>query len=75
MKIQKVVEFKFHNAYTGWNCLELNDADENQVKIRMTDDDYLELADTLETKAKRIRKERADKAIELAAQKDEDCDE
>jgi len=64
MKIQKVVEFKFHNAYTGWNCLELNDADENQVKVKMTDDDYLSFADTLVMKANRIRKERADEAAE-----------
>ena len=30
----------------------------------MTDDDYLSLADTLQTKADRIRKERADEAAE-----------
>jgi hypothetical protein len=30
----------------------------------MTDDDYLSLADTLQTKAERIRKERAEEAAE-----------
>lgn len=64
MKVKTNVEFKFFNAYTGWNCLEFNDSDENQVSIKMTDDDYLSLADTIQNKANRIRKERADEAAE-----------
>ena len=64
MKVKTSVEFKFYNAYTGWNCLEFNDSDENSVSIKMTEDDYLSLADTLQTKANRIRKERADEAAE-----------
>ena len=66
MKVKTIVEFKFYNAYTGWNCLEFNDSDENQVTIKMTEDDYLSLADTLQVKADRIRKERADEAAEAA---------
>jgi len=66
MKVKTIVEFKFYNAYTGWNCLEFNDSDENSVSIKMTEDDYLSLADTLQTKADRIRKERADEAAEAA---------
>ena len=66
MKVKTIVEFKFYNTYTGWNCLEFNDSDENQVTIKMTEDDYLSLADTLQTKADRIRKERADEAAEAA---------
>ena len=66
MKVKTNVEFKFFNAYTGWNCLEFNDSDENQVSIKMTDEDYLSLADTLQTKAGRIRKFRADEAEKAA---------
>jgi len=66
MKVKQVVEFKFHTAYTGWNALEFSDSADNSVSIRMTDDDYLSLADTLQTKAERIRKERADEAAEAA---------
>jgi len=66
MKVKTTVEFKFHHAYTGWNALEFTDSDENSVSIRMTDEDYLSLADTLQTKANRIRKERKEEAAEAA---------
>jgi len=66
MKVKTSVEFKFYNAYTGWNSLEFTDSEENQVCVKMTDEDYLSLADTLQTKADRIRKERADEAAEAA---------
>ena len=66
MKVKTIVELKFHHAYTGWNNLELTDSDDNAVSIKMTDEDYLSLSDTLQTKAERIRKERADEAAEAA---------
>jgi hypothetical protein len=66
MKVKQTVEMKFHTAYTGWNALEFSDSDDNSVSIRMTDDDYLSLADTLQTKAERIRKERQAEAEEAA---------
>jgi len=66
MKVKTSVEFKFYNAYTGWNSLEFTDSEENQVCVKMTDEDYLSLADTLQVKADRIRKERADEAAEAA---------
>ena len=76
MKVKRTVEMKFNHAYTGWNALEFTDSDENTVSIRMTDEDYLSLADTLQAKAERIRKERADEAAEqqraLEAKENED---
>ena len=66
MKVKQTVEMKFNHAYTGWNALEFTDADDNSVSIRMTDEDYLSLADTLQTKANRIRKERQAEAEEAA---------
>ena len=66
MKVKRTVEMKFNHAYTGWNSLEFTDADENTVSIRMTDEDYLSLADTLQAKAERIRKERQAEAEEAA---------
>ena len=66
MKVKTIVEFKFNHAYTGWNNLEFTDSDGNQVCVKMTDEDYLSLADTLQTKAERIRKERAEEAAEAA---------
>ena len=64
MKVKQSVTTKFYTAYTGWNSLEFTDEQGDEVSIRMTDDDYLSLADTLQAKAERIRKERAELAAE-----------
>lgn len=66
MKVKTIVELKFNQVYTGWNSLDFTDADGNQVLIKMTDEDYLSLADTTAKKAERIRKERAEEAAEAA---------
>ena len=70
MKVKQTVTTKFHTAYTGWNSLEFTDENGDEVQVRMTDDDYLNLSDTLLTKANRIRKERAEAAAELAKEND-----
>ena len=76
MKVKQSVTTKFYTAYTGWNSLEFTDEQGDEVSIRMTDDDYLSLADTLQAKAERIRKERAEEAAEqqraLEAKENED---
>ena len=64
MKVKTTAELKFDHAYTGWKALTFNDTDDNEVCITMTDDQYLSLAETLNSKAERIRKERADEAAE-----------
>lgn len=66
MKVKTTVELKFDHAYTGWKALTFNDSDQNEVCITMTDDQYLSLAELLNSKADRIRKERADEAEEAA---------
>lgn len=66
MKIKQTVTTKFHSAYTGWNSLQFTDETGDEIEIRMSDDDYLSLADTLQTKADRIRKERQEEAEEAA---------
>ena len=66
MKIKKSVTAKFHNVYTGWNTLEFADENGDEVTIQMTDDNYLDLARTINKKVERIRKERAEEAAKLA---------
>jgi hypothetical protein len=66
MKIKQTVTTKFHAAYCSWNSLEFTDENGDEIQIRMTDEDYLSLSDTIKTKADRIRKERAEAAAELA---------
>ena len=76
MKVKTTVELKFDHAYTGWKALTFNDSDQNEVCINMTVDQYISLANTLNEKANRIRKERADEAAEqqraLEAKENED---
>lgn len=76
MKVKTTVELKFDHAYTGYRALTFNDSDQNEVCVEMTDDQYLALAETLNGKANRIRKERADEAAEqqraLEAKENED---
>lgn len=65
MKVKQTVTTKFHNVYSGWNSLDFYDENGDEVQIRMTDDDYLSLSDTLLNKANRIRQERAEEAAKL----------
>jgi len=69
MKVKQIVTTKFYQCYTGWNSLEFTDENGDEVQVRMTDEDYLNLADTIMTKADRIRKERAEAAAKLAEEK------
>ena len=76
MKVKTTAELKFDHAYTSWKALTFNDSDQNEVCITMTDDQYLSLAELLNSKAERIRKERAEEAAEqqraLEAKENED---
>ena len=76
MKVKTLVELKYDHAYTGWKALTFNDSDGNEVCITMTDGQYVALSKTLNDKAERIRKERADEAAEqqraLEAKENED---
>ncbi len=76
MKVKTLVELKYDHAYTGWKALTFNDSDGNEVCITMTDDQYVALSKTLNDKAERIRKERAEEAAEqqraLEAKENED---
>ena len=76
MKVKTTVELKFDHAYTGYRALTFNDSDQNEVCVVITDDQYLALAETLNGKADRIRKERVAEAAEkqraLEAKENED---
>ena len=66
MKVKQTVTAKFNTAYTGWNSLDFTDENGDEIQIQMTDDNYLSLAKTLNQKAERIQKERAEEAAKLA---------
>ena len=64
MKVKQTVTAKFNTVYTGWNTLDFTDEQGDEIQIRMTDDNYLSLLNTIKNKADRIHKERADEAAE-----------
>ena len=53
MKVKQTVTAKFNTAYTGWNTLEFTDEQGDEIHIRMTDDNYLDL-ETHTPRVKRI---------------------
>jgi hypothetical protein len=65
MQVKQTVVTKFNHAYASYNQLEFTDQNGDEVQIQMTHDDYLSLSKTINTKADRIRKERAEEAAEL----------
>ena len=71
MKVSQTVEMKYDRFYVGYGYCEFKDSDQNQVSIRLTDDNILEMYDTLAYKRERILKQRAEEAAELASQSEE----
>lgn len=71
MQVKQTVTTKFYSAYAGWNSLEFTDEQGDEVNVKMTDEDYLSLAETLQGKAKSIRKQRAKFAAEEAREEAE----
>jgi len=71
MQVKQTVATKFNNVYAGYNQLEFTDQNGDEIQIQMTHDDYLSLSETINTKADRIRKERAEEAAELAKENQE----
>tara|TARA_B100002019_G_C21159751_1_gene542659 strand:+ start:323 stop:544 length:222 start_codon:yes stop_codon:yes gene_type:complete len=72
MKIKQTVTAKFNTAYCSWSSLDFTDENGDEIQIQMTDDNYLSLAKTLNVKAERIQKERAEEAAKLAEENSED---
>ena len=69
MKIKQTVTAKFNTVYCSWSTLDFTDENGDEIQIAMTEDQYLSLADSLKSKANRIRKERAEEAAKLAEEK------
>ena len=61
MQIKQVVEIKAESICVWWNGIEVLDAQENLVNVKMTDEQYISLADRLNDKVARIKKDRREK--------------
>ena len=64
MQVKQTVTAKFNTVYTGWNSLDFTDEQGDEIQIRMTDECYLSLFDTIKNKVDRIHKERTELAAE-----------
>ena len=59
MKIKQVVSVKFDSVYSSYGSLDITDADGGEVNIRLSDDQYIELHDSIGRTVKRILEDRA----------------
>ena len=61
MQIKQTGEIKSDSIYVGWSGLEIADDNGNQVVVKLTDEQYISLADRLNDKVARIKKDRREK--------------
>ena len=54
MKVKQVVSVKFDSVYSGYGSLDITDVDGGEVNICLSDDQYIELYDSIGRKVKRI---------------------
>ena len=71
MKVTQTVETKYNQFYVGYGYCEHKDAEGNLVSVKLSDDNILEMYETLAYKRERILKQRAEEAAELASQTQE----
>ena len=62
MKVKQVVSVKFDSVYSSYGSLDITDVDGGEVNIRLGDDQYIALYDSIGRKVKRILEDRADEA-------------
>ena len=71
MKVTQTIETKYAHFYVGYGYAEFKDEAGNLVNVKMTDDNILEMYDTIAYKRERILKQRAEEAAHLASQTQE----
>jgi len=58
MKIKQTVTIKFESAYSSYSSLEIMDTSGDEVHVRLSDDQYIELHESLSRKVERILEDR-----------------
>jgi hypothetical protein len=72
MKVTQTVETKYNHFYIGYGYCEFKDEAGNQVSVKLTDDNILDMYDTIAYKRERILKQRAEEAAELAKENEDE---
>ena len=65
MKVKQIVEAKYNDVYIGWRDLQFTDVAGNEIKIDITDNQVLELAEVINAKRDSILEARAEKESEI----------
>ena len=65
MKVKQIVETKYNDVYIGWRDLQFTDVAGNEIKIDITDNQVLELAEVINAKRDSILEARAEKESEI----------
>ena len=68
MKVTQMIETKYNQFYVGYGYAEFKDEVGNLVNIKLSDDNILEMYETIAYKRERILKQRAEEAAHLASQ-------
>ena len=75
MKVTQTIETKYNQFYVGYGYAEFKDEVGNLVNVKLSDDNILEMYETIAYKRERILKQRAEEAAHLASQTQENEDE
>jgi uncharacterized Ntn-hydrolase superfamily protein len=67
MKVTQNVQAQFNTLYVGYNRLEFTDANGNEVRIDVSEDNILEIAKKFRYQEKSILEERAEQAKDTEA--------
>jgi hypothetical protein len=77
MEIKKVITAQYFGSYCSYRGIEFTDKDDNEINIRMSYDDYLELESQIISKCNHIRSSRKEelesKLEKLSEEKEESC--
>ena len=64
MRVIQQVSATFKSCYNSWNSFNITDTSGDQIEIKLSDDQYLEIERSVITKCDAIREERLKKARE-----------
>ena len=62
MQVTQNVQTQFNTLYIGYNRLEFTDANDNEARINVSEDNILEIAKKFRCQEKSILEDRAEKA-------------
>ena len=81
MKIKQIVEVKYGGSYCSWSGLDIETSDGSEVKISLSDDQWIELGKRVSNKCEEITEKRKEKiqleidnAVETALSVDGEVD-